>query len=749
MHSKSSLVKKNKQHVVEPSDCEESLGFILRESSDGLWDWNLTTDKVYYSPRWKTVLGYDTDELAGHIDTWSSMIHDDDRAFVLQKVDGYFSGEESTFEVEIRMRHKHGHFLFIRSSALHVTRNSNNEVIRFIGTHVDITSRKKAELFEQRYTNILKMIAQGNPASSIYNEIAHIYEERHIGIRCSMLELSGNKLLHGGAPSFPKAYCDALHGLENGPNVGSCGTSTYLGQRVLVENIETDPKWENLKHIAMPHGMRSCWSQPIKSTTGKVLGAFGMYRDYPSLPNDVELNDLVDAARLAGIIMERDLNHKRIQTLAYNDELTGLSNRAHLLLTLDNLIKISARDTKKFAVLYIDVDNFKSVNDSLGHDAGDALLQELGLRLKSAIREIDYVARFGGDEFCIIIKEISDSYNAATLAQRCLNIVSTPVSLSGRQFIPACSIGIAHYPDGGNNLKNLLKAADTALYAAKDIGKNCYAFYDAELAKLAEYQFNIDQYLKEAIEKQQLSLVYQPQIDINTGEIVGVEALSRWYHPELGQVAPNDFIAIAERIGMIKPLTEWVMYTACKQAIEWRNAGFPAMRMAINISPSHLFAKDFIPLLRRAINETGMDAKYLELEMTESVTQTSQKDLSMFQDLKELGVLLAIDDFGTGYSSFASLKHLTVDYLKIDKYFIDDMVSDKKTRLLIASMIKMAGNLEYKIIAEGIETIEQLELLKQFQCAVVQGDLLSAPLDADGMLLLLNDDKQIKHYFDA
>jgi len=543
--------------------------------------------------------------------------------------------------------------------------------------------------------------------------------------------------MHGGAPSLPREYCDAVNGLVYGPDIGSCGTSTYTGKQVLVENIETDHKWVNLKQVALPHGLRCCWSEPIKNSSGKVLGAFGMYYNHPALPNEDESKDLKSAARLAGIIMEREQDQKRIRQLAYTDELTGLASRAHFYQNLEELIKTSSRHDRRFALLYIDLDDFKDVNDSLGHDIGDLLLKEIANRLNNAGREVDFVARLSGDEFSIVVEDVADDLSAANVAQRCLDIISEPFELSSRKHISACSIGIAHYPDDGGNLSALLKAADTALYAAKECGKNCYAFYKLELTHQAEYRFQSEQYLREAIEEQQLSLVYQPQVDMNSGEIIGVEALSRWDHSVLGRVSPLEFIATAERIGMIKPLTEWVLYTACSQALAWKKAGLPAVKMAVNISPIHFLDKDLVSLVKRVIDETGMVPSELELEVTEGVVQTDPKNLSVFQDLKDLGVLLAIDDFGTGYSSFASLKHLNVDCLKIDKYFIDDMITDEKTLLLISSMIEMGHNLGHDIIAEGVETSEQFDLLKEINCETAQGYLFSKPVTANEIAKLL------------
>lgn len=723
---------------------EERFSLAMRGANDGLWDWNLETNEVYYSPRWKNMLGYEDDELIDNLSTWQNLVHPDDQGRVLQLVKDYLVGRADAFDVEMRMLHKAGHEIFVLSRAFLVHRGSDRKAVRLVGTHVDITARKKADAFDHKNAEILEMIATGKPASEIYPEIALMYEGRHPGLRCSMLELQDGRLMHGGAPSLPKEYCDAVHGLKNGPNVGSCGTSTYTGKRVLVENIDTDPKWAKIKHVALPHGMRCCWSEPIKNSSGLVLGAFGMYYDYPALPNEEESNDLQSAARLAGIVMERDQAQKRIRELAFTDDLTGLASRAHFYQNLETSIKQSDRNSSRLGLLYIDLDNFKGVNDSLGHDAGDLLLQEIAKRLRRVARDVDFVARLSGDEFCILVNDVDDDYAAAHVAQRCLESVSKPIELLARKFTPACSIGIAHYPDDARDLSTLIKAADTSLYAAKERGRNRYAFYNTELTQKAEYRFRVEQNLREAVENQHLSLVYQPQIQILTGNVIGVEALSRWHHPQLGQVPPAEFIATAERIGMIKPLTEWVLRTACNQAVTWKQVGLPAIRMAVNISPVHFLDKDFVSLIKRVLDDTGMVPTELELEVTESVVQTDHQNLSIFRELKDLGVLLAIDDFGTGYSSFASLKHLTVDCLKIDKYFIDDMLVDHKSKTLIGSMIEMGHNLEHEIIAEGVETAEQYHQLQKLGCEIAQGYLLSKPVSSDTISNLLNSNIVIR-----
>ncbi|WP_290704736.1 EAL domain-containing protein [Amphritea sp.] len=726
------------QRTAELYRNEERFALAMRSANDGLWDWHLRTNQVYFSPRWMSMLGYGPDELEPVLDTWASLVHPDDKEHVLQKAQDYLSEKEAAFEVEMRMQHKNGHYIFVRSRAFKMLCNSTGKTSRLIGTHVDISDKKRSEILDKGTTSVLEMIAKGNPASEIYEEIALLYENRHPGLRCSMLELEGDTLLHGGAPSMPKAYCEAVNGLKNGPDVGSCGASTYRGERVLVENIETDPKWVNLKDFALPHGMRCCWSEPIINSSGTVLGAFGMYYDHPALPNEDESNDLTSAARLAGIIMEREHNQRRMRDLAYIDELTGLSSRGYFYLTIDELLKLSKRNNHQFSLLYLDLDDFKTVNDSLGHDIGDLLLKEIAVRIKEACREADFIARLGGDEFCIIMHDIEDNSHSVKVAERCLNFISQPFELKGRKVVPSCSIGIAHYPADGNDLQTLIKAADTALYEAKDLGKNCFTFYEAEFTDKAEYRFQVEQLLREAVEHRQLTLAYQPQIDLISGEIIGLEALSRWYHPQLGQVPPLDFIQTAEKIGLIKPLTEWVLNTVCDQMVSWKSEGLEGIRTAINISPSHFLDKDLISSITNALDASGIISDELELEVTEGVVQTNILNLSAFQDLKALGVSLAIDDFGSGFSSFSSLKHMNVDVLKIDKSFIDDILTDHKTQLLVSSMIEMGHNLGYKIIAEGIETSEQLNLLQELNCDIGQGYLFSKPVTPEEISTLLS-----------
>lgn len=716
-------------------EAKDTVQFVttMRHLNQEAWDWDIQTDEIHFSSHWRAKLGYD--EIDTPIATLASVMQPQEWHVLINNAKQSITKHAGSFEAEIQLRHKNGHYLWVRANAFSIP--TPNQTQHLIGSLVDIGAKKEHEAFNAKNAQILQMIAIGRQASDVYTEIAKMYESRHQGMRCSMLELKGDTLFHGGAPSLPEEYCKAVHGLKNGPNIGSCGTSTYTGKRVLVRDISTDHKWENIKHVALPHGLRSCWSEPIKSSTGKILGAFGMYYNHPALPTEQESSDLTSAAMLAGILMERDQNQQRIQELAFTDQLTGFASRASLYIELQKLIANSP-DNKKFALLYIDLDNFKDINDSLGHDFGDLHLQSMARHIESAGFPSHFLARLGGDEFCIVVEEADGTHTAAQVATQYLNAISQTCYLSGRKHTQTSSIGIAFFPQDGHDLQSLLKAADTAMYTAKDQGKNQFAFYSQSLTEKAKYRLKVEQYLREAIEQQKLSLVYQPQIRLENDQYVGLEALSRWQHPELGQVSPTDFIATAERIGMIKPLTELVLKTACSQFMMWQKQGLDAKRIAINISPNHFIDPDFIPLIKRVIAETGILATNLELEVIETVVQTEHKNLPVFEELNKLGIVLSIDDFGTGYSSFASLKHLKLDCIKIDKYFIDDLLTDSKTRLLVGSMIEMAHNLGCEVIAEGIEDSEQVEVLKTLNCDIAQGYLFCRPAIPNDISKLLN-----------
>ena len=418
--------------------------------------------------------------------------------------------------------------------------------------------------------------------------------------------------------------------------------------------------------------------------------------------------------------------------LAQHDFLTNLPNRVLLNDRIAQAITLANRHHTQFALLFLDLDNFKHINDSLGHATGDKLLQSVTQRLKDCVRESDTVSRQGGDEFVILLAENKNSNDAAVSAQKILDELKAAHHVGKHQLHISTSIGISVYPADGLDAETLLKNSDTAMYFAKDKGRNNYQFFIAEMNTRAVERLIIQSNLGQAIEKQQLVLHYQPKVNIHTKEITGVEALLRWQHDEWGEVFPDIFVPVAEDSGLIIPIGRWVLRHACMQAKSWQNKGLAAITMAVNISAQEFLQKDFVESVRAALIETRLQPQFLELEITESVlmkdTEAARKTL---HQLKQLGVILAVDDFGTGYSSLSYLQRLPIDVLKIDQSFVQNIESAEDDGIIVSAIISMANSLNLRVIAEGIENANQLAFLKAHHCQEGQGYFFGHPLKAE------------------
>ncbi len=444
-----------------------------------------------------------------------------------------------------------------------------------------------------------------------------------------------------------------------------------------------------------------------------------------------QVNNRRTVVFLAVDITKIKQSEEHIRRLAYHDDITGLPNRLDCYQQIDQAIKIAQRREQKFALLFLDLDGFKDINDSLGHKAGDELLQIIGNRLQEILRETDFIARQGGDEFCILIENVSDGYLAAQMAEKCLQAISRPVAIAERELRPRASIGITIFPEDGQSREQLLQAADSAMYAAKNSGKHRYAFYTPELTARAEERLLLEHELRKSIGTDEFELYYQPQIALNSGKMVGVEALIRWHHPEQGLIPPDQFIEVAERIGLISKLGEWVILTACKQITAWRLLGLPPLRMAVNISGSHFQEADFIDTTQQILTETGVEPEALELEITEGVIQNTDQTITTFKRLKALGISIAIDDFGTGYSCLSSLKQLPIDCLKVDRSFLHGLLENVDDSVIIATIIGMGHALGLSVVAEGVEREDQVKYLHGIGCDLVQGYYFSKPVPAN------------------
>ena len=434
----------------------------------------------------------------------------------------------------------------------------------------------------------------------------------------------------------------------------------------------------------------------------------------------------------------------RLRYLAYYDALTGLPNRELSLERLDRALHIAKRYSRVLAVLYVDIDRFKRINDTLGHSVGDALLKVVGERLGSSVRSTDSVARaaqedsiasvgrLAGDEFTLLLPEIECAADASIVARRILSAFEQPLTASGHELFVTPSIGIAVYPSDGQDAGTLLKNADMAMYHSKHEGRNGYHFYTASLMARTQEGLSLENKLRRALEREELFLHYQPKVQVRTGRVVGVEALLRWQHPELGLISPTKFIPLAEEMGLIVQVGEWVLRTACRQNKVWQAAGLPPMPVAVNISSHQFRHGNLLKTIPYILNESCLDASYLELELTEtSIMVDANSAITTLNELKKMGLKLSVDDFGTGYSSLNYLRQFPIDSLKIDRSFIRDMTKISEDSAITAAIIAMAHRLNLNVIAEGVETEEQLAFLKDYGCDEIQGHLFCKPLPFD------------------
>jgi diguanylate cyclase (GGDEF)-like protein/PAS domain S-box-containing protein len=431
-------------------------------------------------------------------------------------------------------------------------------------------------------------------------------------------------------------------------------------------------------------------------------------------------------------ITDRKLAEEQIRFLAFYDTLTGLANRPLLRDRLTNALADARRHKRRVALLFLDLDRFKDINDSLGHAVGDLLLKEVAARLKTWGREQDTIARLGGDEFLITLTEVKDPADVAVATERLMDAMTAEFLVQGHSLNVSCSIGVSIFPEHGADCETLIKNADAAMYRAKDSGRNNFQFFAEDMnAQLAE-RLNLENGLRLALSNEELFLMYQPQMDIATGKITGLEALLRWQHPDLGLVPPDKFIRIAENSGLIIPIGEWVLRSACRQARGWQDEGLPAVTVAVNVSAVQFRQQGFCELIEDVLRETGLAAQYLELELTESLLlANADVTLSVIRELKSMGLTLAIDDFGTGYSNFTSLRQFGVSKLKIDRSFISDVATNPDDSAITASIISMAKSLRLKVIAEGVENEAQMSFLRSHQCDEIQGYYFSKPLAVD------------------
>lgn len=620
-------------------------------------------------------------------------------------------------------------------------RNEQNEILGVVGIAHDITGRKKADLLRDGQAQILEMIATGVPLEEVLGRLVLLMESQLTGIFGSVLLLDkdGKHLRHGAAPSLAKGYIKAIDGVAIGPKVGSCGTAVFRREPVIVTDVALDPLWEEYRDLAMGYGYRSCWSTPIISHQGAVLGVFAMYSMTARSPAEAETRLIDFTTRIAGIAIERKVAEDQIHFMANHDVLTGLPNRALLGDRLSQAILHAQRYDRWVTVVFIDLDNFKLINDTLGHNAGDRLLQTLAERMVACVKSTDTVVRLGGDEFVLVLFDQPKNVDLiAETLQEARTAIAEPIQLGNRWVRTTASIGIANYPKDGTVPETLIANADAAMYRAKQVGRDNFQFYAPEFNTRAHERFLLQEELRNALARSEFVLLYQPQVDLRSGRVFAVEALIRWTHPTLGAMLPVSFIPTAEETGLIVPIGDWVLHEACRQNKAWRDAGLPPISVCVNVSARQFRERNLVERVVHALGESQMGGDSLELEVTESlIMQDIELTVSTMNELRALGVRISIDDFGTGYSSLSALKTFPVGRLKIDKSFIKDVARNPEDRAVASAIISLGQKLGMRVVAEGVETEEQVEFLRSNNCDEIQGHHFSRPVSPEEIVRLL------------
>ncbi|MDO9139116.1 MAG: PAS domain S-box protein [Methylobacter sp.] len=696
-------ITESKQAQQLLQDKERMLSESQRIAHIGSWSVDLATGFASWSDEMYQIYGVNQQDFVPSIEAVLELIYPDDRVAAKKWMRDCCTGK-GVQEMDFRIKLADGTVRFIRGSG-GLQCDEMGKPLYMVGCSQDITERKQIELdqriaavaFESQepivITDTESIILRINQA---FTESTGYSEAEAVGQKISLLK-SGR---HDA--DFYAAMWESID-----------STGAWQGEIWdRRKNGEVYPKWLSIT--------------AVKSSDGVVSHFVGTHSD----------------------ITERKTAEEQIKQLAFYDPLTQLPNRRLLQERLKHGINVERREGRQLGLLMLDLDRFKAVNDSLGHLAGDELLLQVAARISARTRDVDLVARLGGDEFVVLLEDIAQPEDAARIAEEIITELSRPFCLpQNDNVLIGASIGISLYPQHGDTPEALMDHADAALYQAKDAGRGCFAYFSEDLTLAARERIELETRLRRAIGQHELRVFYQAQVDIASGRIVGAEALVRWQDPVEGLISPLRFIPIAEETGLILPLGEWVLRETCRQGRAWLDAGLPPLTLAVNVSAYQLRRSDICTLVAEVLHETGFPAKQLELEITESGLMENQDNATQILNcLRSLGIRLAIDDFGTGYSSLAYLKHFPLDLLKIDKRFIDDIPHMQDDMEITATIISMGHILGFKVLAEGVETDEQLAFLQEKGCDMYQGYIKSKPLPGDEFVGLLRGQQPFLDY---
>jgi diguanylate cyclase (GGDEF)-like protein/PAS domain S-box-containing protein len=705
---------------------------------------------VWVNQAFSTLTGYSAKEAIG--ENSRNLVNSgvQDQAFYKNMWDTILAG--TFWQGEITNRRKDGS-LYPEDQTITPVRDDRGEITHFISIRRDITERKAAEARIKSLNRIYAVLSGINAAivrvrdrQELFNEVCRIavehgqFEIAWIGVidpkTLDIIPTALSTMTGMEVPELFTARASACADLPQGQ--GETGRAIREKMPVFSNDISVEPGSGGARRkTAIQGGFRSVIALPLQ-VGGKVVGNLTLLAKEPNLFDAEELKLLTELAGDISFALEYIEKEAKLNYLAYYDVLTGLPSRTLFQDRLDQALTSANRHKGRLAVLLLDLDDFKNINDSLGHNAGDQLLKQFATRLVGGLREGDTVARLGGDEFVAILDNVASEEDASVVTQKILKLGIEPFTIDGHQLFVTCSIGIAFYPKDGEDDETLLKNADAALYRAKDQGRNNAQFCSAEMNGKALQSLTLANDLRHALKQQEFLLHYQPRVNLCSGEITGMEALVRWQHPEQGLVPPGRFIPAAEDSGLIVPLGTWVLHTACAQNKAWQAAGLKPVCVAVNLSARQFRQQDMVELVSRILQETGLDPVYLELELTESmIMHDADATIATLARLKTIGVKLSIDDFGTGYSSLSYLKRFPIDFLKIDQSFVRDLTTDPDDAAITKTIISMAHDLGHKVIAEGVETEAQKSFLHLHHCDEMQGYLFSKPVPAEQVEVLL------------
>ncbi len=626
--------------------------------------------------------------------------------------------------------------LTVHRTTVHPFSRDDVHFVQAVANTLGWAVRHKYAQEQLREARVLEMIAKNEPLESVLNTIAEMVESQRPSSLCSVLLARNKHLYHVAGRKLPTTYVSAVDGRAIGPDSLPFGQAAHLREPVIIENIAASSVWRDRDELALVHGLRACWAVPLLSAAGEALGTFAIYHQEARTPTSDDLRLMGAASYLATIAIEQHALTEKLAHQAHHDALTGLPNRILFEDRLQQAMALAQRNGQLVGLLFADLDNFKRINDTLGHQVGDRLLQYTAQRLLGRIRQSDTLARMGGDEFAVVLTGLKDPRDAADVAQKILDAFSSPFEVEGYRLFLNGSVGISLYPQDAGEPAILQRNADTAMYRAKARGANSFQFFTPEMHAEALERLELDNSLRRALDHGEFCLHFQPQFDVESRVFVGLEALVRWNHPELGLVPPARFIPMAEESGLIVPLGNWVLREACRQNAAWQRAGLPPLRVGVNVSALQFVRADFAEAVAQALRDSGLEPRWLDLELTESVVMKDVDEVGVrLAQLRQLGVHISIDDFGTGYSSLAYLQQLPIDSLKIDRSFIRAIGgTDPDTGhgpTLVKTIVSMAHSLGMEVVAEGVETTSQLEFLRGVACELGQGYLVARPMPAD------------------